>query len=249
MFKFRVAINLVLSIAIGIPSQGILSTQANNSQPLIQIDAPVTGNIFLNAERGSNWIISNIGHWFNNHSDLVVHPLTASEILYTSPTVAPTDHFMALATTPTNPLFAFMVYHDSLGGLSIVAADGSHQHQIRTTGDKPVWANFGDRLAFIDKDVHGVSQIFTMNESGASVIQITQTTNGVCGLPSWSPNDNQLLYGVINSSNCDLYVTAVLSVNTPQRLMGNLHAFTWLTNNMISYTNTLAKIEGSTIVG
>ncbi|MHB8753223.1 MAG: galactose-binding domain-containing protein [Aggregatilineales bacterium] len=133
-----------------------------------------------------------------------------------------------------------MVYHDSLGGLSVVAADGSNKHQIRATGNKPVWANYGDRLAFIDNDSHGLPQVFVMNASGDYVVQITQTPNGTCAIPSWSSDDSQIAYGVSvpvsgSPNRCDLYVVPVNGSNAPAQTLPNIHAFTWLPNGAFNF--------------
>jgi len=237
MFKFRIVINLILSVAIGIPSQGIPSVATTNPQLLTQISTPVTENIFSNAEKGARWVDLGLQNWFSTHFKSVAHSVV-NDVAYTiSATPTPITQATASITAVSSPLFALMAYHDSLGGLSVVAADGTRQRQIRATGDKPVWANYGDQLAFIDKDSSGKAQVFTMTSVGHNVIQVTHTSNGVCGLPSWSPNDDQIAFGITSAiTGCDLYTISANGLGTPQLLISQVRAFTWLANNVFSYS-------------
>lgn len=174
-------------------------------------------------------------------------------LAYNSPTLLPNTPVLEQTVPPSTGLFVLMVYHDALGGLSVTAPDGSNQRQIRATGDKPVWSNYGQQLAFIDKDIHGVSQVFVMNSLGHYVTQITQTSNGVCSLPSWSSNDSQIAYGVsvaVNrfSNRCDIYKVPVDGSSTPQFVFNNVSAFTWLPNGTFSFSQPSAG-SGSDVLG
>jgi len=93
----------------------------------------------------------------------------------------------------------------TFAGICIAAADGSSvnlvynvETELNTTGPTyhpdPVWSPDGSKIAFVGRDTDGTTDIYTMNNSGSDIIQISNSDIEMKSIPAWSRDGKMLLF-------------------------------------------------------
>jgi Tol biopolymer transport system component len=114
----------------------------------------------------------------------------------------------AFSVTCTNPPDGRIVYlgaPQGTWGISVMNTDGSGRILVfeYSFNTYPQWSPDGSKIAFamVSPDL-GISNIYTINQDGSGLAQVTDFSNGDSQHPAWSPDGTKILFDHQTEISC-----------------------------------------------
>jgi len=125
--------------------------------------------------------------------------------------------------SPDGTKIAFTSDRDGDDDIYVMNSDGSDQKNLTNNDhwdDQPSWSPDGTAIAFTS-DRDGIARIYTMNADGSAAKTLTASLDRAVGLPTWSPDSQQLIFHArelsaeeraADSSNLPLIIGGVAAI-------------------------------------
>ena len=111
------------------------------------------------------------------------------------------------AWSPDGTKIAFTRFKALKRQVWVMHADGGNQVQLTQWGENynPAWSHDGKRIAFVDEDRQGGSEIYAMDSDGDNQVRLTHDLAEKDN-PSWSPDGQWIAFDSYRSRVYQIYV-------------------------------------------
>ena len=133
--------------------------------------------------------------------------------------------------SPDGSEIAFDAGTDTGYDIFVMDADGSHAHQITTTGTdyNPSWSPDGTRIVFTRQEAASESDIFIMDAGGSKVRRLTDDNGSFTNLnPRFSPDGTLITYEAARNGGTGPIIVMNPDGSDPRTLVeGDVLGFSW----------------------